>query len=269
MGLGGANLILLWNIVVSMGYDCCFEDKIPTLYSDSSAGRGMAMRSGVGKVKHIQTRFLWLQESIRTKTLKVDCIDTIMNTSDLGTKYLDKARRAVLMAMLPLIQFKGLERGGLVALVMALLPVAEADESQVTALDHKDDQLSGHQVSVWKLQVLQEMDLTKLKDTLLFASLVFNAFVVGCHLGKQQKRETEQVIAVEDPVAEKALQRIALQRFLMDNLEATLCAAGLDVGSSRLTKAVLIEVLLLTGKVRRSNELASVGLGNPLAILVD
>ena len=37
------------------------------VYSDSTAGRGMCQRTGVGKVRHLELRFLWIQERLRLK----------------------------------------------------------------------------------------------------------------------------------------------------------------------------------------------------------
>ena len=34
------------------------------IYSDSAAGRGMCQRVGVGKVRHLELRFLWIQERL-------------------------------------------------------------------------------------------------------------------------------------------------------------------------------------------------------------
>ena len=50
------------------------------------------------------TRHLWLQEARATGRIIIKVIDTIQNTSDLGTKYLDQGRRSVLISMLPLAE---------------------------------------------------------------------------------------------------------------------------------------------------------------------
>ena len=38
-------------------------------YSDSAAARGITSRTGPGRVRHLQTRFLWLQERVRERDL--------------------------------------------------------------------------------------------------------------------------------------------------------------------------------------------------------
>ena len=39
-------------------------------FSDSSAARGACGRLGSGKLRHVQTRFLWLQERLKEKAKK-------------------------------------------------------------------------------------------------------------------------------------------------------------------------------------------------------
>ena len=68
----------------------------PIAYSDPSAARGIANRKGVGKLK------LWLQQARVDGQVEVDKVDTLLNTADLGTNFLNAARRKQLIGMLPL-----------------------------------------------------------------------------------------------------------------------------------------------------------------------
>ena len=56
--------------------------------SDSSAARGMAGRTGSGAVKHLETRWLWLQERVRAMQVEVEKVRGVVNPADLGTKIL-------------------------------------------------------------------------------------------------------------------------------------------------------------------------------------
>ena len=56
------------------------------VYSDSSAARGTASRRGLGKLRHVQTRYLWIQERIANDDFKLLQIGTKLNTADLCTK---------------------------------------------------------------------------------------------------------------------------------------------------------------------------------------
>ena len=94
-------LFLLHSLLQGFGFASLAT---PEAYSDSYAARGIAGRSGVGRIKHMATRHLWLQEARATGRIIIKVIDTIQNTSDLGTKYLDQGRRSVLISMLPLAE---------------------------------------------------------------------------------------------------------------------------------------------------------------------
>ena len=58
------------------------------VYADASAALGIVQRRGVGKVRHIRTQSLWLQEAHATKRLGYEKIDGARNPSDLMTKHL-------------------------------------------------------------------------------------------------------------------------------------------------------------------------------------
>ena len=115
IGLGAASGLFLWEVIEGIGFADAFNIKKPTVYSDSPAARGACMRSGAGRLKHIQTRFLWTQEAVAINRMALECIDTSLNTADIGTKYVDAATRSKLIAMLPLTQ-KGLGSAIMVAI---------------------------------------------------------------------------------------------------------------------------------------------------------
>ena len=60
------------------------------LYTDASAARGIAMRRGLGKLRHMAVRTLWLQERIAHKELTLCKVKGDINMSDLQTKYLNQ-----------------------------------------------------------------------------------------------------------------------------------------------------------------------------------
>ena len=62
-----------------------------TLYSDSTAAGGMMHRAGLGKLRHLETGYLWLQSAVAKKRLQVRKIDGAENPADLFTKYLSSA----------------------------------------------------------------------------------------------------------------------------------------------------------------------------------
>ena len=58
--------------------------------SDSSAARGTASRSGLGKWRHVQTRYLSSQERAAKNELKIIAVGTKPNVADLCTKLVNK-----------------------------------------------------------------------------------------------------------------------------------------------------------------------------------
>ena len=67
------------------------------MVTDSSSCRAFAQRLGVGKLKHVDTKFHWLQLMIKNSMVAMDSVSTLFNMSDLGTKKLNRARRAFCM----------------------------------------------------------------------------------------------------------------------------------------------------------------------------
>ena len=54
--------------------------------TDSTAAIGMCSRTGVGKTRHIQVRWLW---TIRDKVVRLSKVKGTENETDTGTKDLD------------------------------------------------------------------------------------------------------------------------------------------------------------------------------------
>lgn len=53
---------------------------------DSSAAVVVASRSGLGKIRHLEVKLLWLQEAAKAKRLVVQHVKGLTNPSDLLTK---------------------------------------------------------------------------------------------------------------------------------------------------------------------------------------
>jgi hypothetical protein len=53
---------------------------------DSSAAMAMLNRDGLGKSRHIDTQYMWLQEKVRDGAVKLSKIPTAGNPADIFTK---------------------------------------------------------------------------------------------------------------------------------------------------------------------------------------
>ena len=56
------------------------------MHTDASAAIGMARSSGVGRVRHLDTRLLWVQDKVRSGGLNIYKIDGSINPADILTK---------------------------------------------------------------------------------------------------------------------------------------------------------------------------------------
>ena len=75
MGLSMRSMMKDWGIALAV-----------KLLTDSSAAKGVTDRLGLGKLRHIQTRYLWLQERVHAKHLSVEKVPGQHNVADILTK---------------------------------------------------------------------------------------------------------------------------------------------------------------------------------------
>ena len=61
------------------------------VHADATAAIGMASRRGVGKVRHLDTTHLRLQERVRSNDFKLSKVAGRDNMGDAFTKYVDRA----------------------------------------------------------------------------------------------------------------------------------------------------------------------------------
>ena len=61
-------------------------------HGDSSSAQSVAERRGVGKIRHLHTPLLWLQQKTRSTDIKLVKVASALNWSDLATKVHDRRR---------------------------------------------------------------------------------------------------------------------------------------------------------------------------------
>ena len=72
--------------IVAVTHD--FGDKADAyLYADASAVIGVANREGLGRIRHLYTQSLWLQQALRKRRLGLGKVLGTENPSDLMTKH--------------------------------------------------------------------------------------------------------------------------------------------------------------------------------------
>ena len=89
---------------VALGYKSLLKDlgvdaKL-RVWTDSSATMGICGRQGLGKLRHIDTRSLWIQQRLRAEDLELRKVRGEVNPADLFTKHLNSNERTTeLMAL--------------------------------------------------------------------------------------------------------------------------------------------------------------------------
>ena len=78
-----------------------------SLYTDNSAVRMLSLKCGVGRLRHIKGRMLWLQEKMADGELSIKQVQTVWNVADLNTKGLSRDRFLGLLFMLGFVNEKG------------------------------------------------------------------------------------------------------------------------------------------------------------------
>ena len=76
------------------------------LYTDNSAVRMLSLKCGVGRLRHIKGRMLWLQEKMANGELEIKQVQTAWNVADLNTKGLSRDRFLGLLFMLGFVMRK-------------------------------------------------------------------------------------------------------------------------------------------------------------------
>ena len=124
--------------------------------TDSSAAEGISQREGVGRVRHFDTRSLWLQAEVKLGWLTMLKVSTEDNLADIGTKGHDREKLGHLIALNSLIRMnvencpETIAAGATIAsasaapsspaidiATAAFLPLAEArGQISVTATEH-------------------------------------------------------------------------------------------------------------------------------------
>ena len=77
--------------------------KIPVelrMWLDSAAARGVFQREGVGRIRHLEAKSLWVQAGLKEKKFSLHSVNTEVNGADIHTKTLPVARFQKLRKML-------------------------------------------------------------------------------------------------------------------------------------------------------------------------
>ena len=96
---------------VALGYQAMMEDlgqKMEVrVWTDSTATMGICGRRGLGKLRHIDTQCLWIQQKVRNKAIELRKTRGELNPADLFTKHLPGEEKVKSLVKLLECEFRG------------------------------------------------------------------------------------------------------------------------------------------------------------------
>ena len=98
MSFGGAHGIHSNNIVSDLQIDVSVR-----LETDSTSAYGICRRRGVGRLRHLHKKELWLQDQVAAKNVELGRVPSEDKDADLGTKYLEGDRITKCVTMMGML----------------------------------------------------------------------------------------------------------------------------------------------------------------------
>lgn len=118
--------------------------------TDSSAGLGMSSKIGLQKTKHIETKYLWIQQAVKQQRFKMKKVDGKTNQADLLTKHVDYVTMQRYMKALGLEVREGRCKISPTLGLMILQQLGEGNAMEVAMT------LKTQQASVWSSDEVKE-----------------------------------------------------------------------------------------------------------------
>ena len=103
----GQHTLATWssNTIQELGHQAQIR-----FWTNAAAARGLALRSRSGTVKHMETKYFWLQQKEKNQELRIERIRGTVNPADLMTEHLDGKRLVTLCELLNIKRVDGRPR---------------------------------------------------------------------------------------------------------------------------------------------------------------
>ena len=108
----------------SLAQDMNWQLKV-NAHSDATAAIGIAKRRGLGKVRHLHTTDLWIQEKVRNKDIALLKVWGTENPADAMTKYLNAADMEKALQKMGVVYMDG--RAAIAPAAMGILPNLDSE----------------------------------------------------------------------------------------------------------------------------------------------
>ena len=99
---GAAQALGLQSLLLDLGWKLRIR-----IHSDATAAIGICRRKGIGKIRHLATADLWIQDKIRSKTLELCKVLGTDNPADVLTKYVNRQSMDKAIAAMGLVPMSG------------------------------------------------------------------------------------------------------------------------------------------------------------------
>ncbi len=187
---------------------------------DSSAAKAMAQREGVGKVRHLDCRSLWLQRAVKELKLRIQKVSGPLNVADIGTKAHTEKELVRLREAVGLYDGEGLEDvPELTAGAIAQIPVARHSGWSTRAGVVAATALLPVTVGAMNDSSRSETRLTVPGPMILLLSCVLGALLLWWLFGFQllvARRRRQRTVMVQSPVTYR--RELARPRFMVLSL---------------------------------------------------
>ena len=166
-----------------------------TLHTDSSSAKAAWQRRGSGRLKHIDTRMLWLQRMLRKQYIRLQKVPTMYNPSDLNTKKLSRARRELLMSIIGIADDREVLKfmppmskinGSVMRTLMSLVSLTGLPVTDATSMEQV-------MFSPWTFMPFSKFDLWWLKLVSMVAMVCLSlSMLVLMNLGRDSPQPEEE-----------------------------------------------------------------------------
>ena len=141
------------------------------VYLDSSAARGVFQRQGVGRIRHLEVKSLWVQDALQRKMFSLHPVSSQENAADFGTKALAVKR------FIELRQKIGI---GTNEMANKAAAVQEKENyKSVAAVSSVGKGMAQHALMVALLTLLQSAESFEIEPTVEKSDWVFTDFSIG------------------------------------------------------------------------------------------
>ena len=102
IAMGCSQSLGIQSLMRDLGWDLKLR-----VFSDATAAIGIALRKGLGRIRHLDCTDLWIQDTIRSGRISLEKVLGTSNPADILTKYVEKKALDMALAEMNLLPTAG------------------------------------------------------------------------------------------------------------------------------------------------------------------